>query len=280
MDNNCAVCGSLKITRLRVTLKSVSLYKCAQCGLVFCSPQPPTDSLSAGPNTVLTDEAFTQGLLDPSTRSRYIRLSEARYERYRSTLGRDRFRLLEVGCGSAGLATTFQRLGVDYFGIDIDPRVVDAAKIFGVSNVRNIDLFDLDDTTRYDVICFSQVLEHIKFPDQFVRKIVSLLVADGLVHCDVPNHRSLPSLLYRLPINPARWGAITYPNHLFAYSKKTLHTLLGKSFSINVFDATVDDPLWGQAINQRNILAKYSSAFRLLRGGSLLVAYGQRRSHV
>jgi 2-polyprenyl-3-methyl-5-hydroxy-6-metoxy-1,4-benzoquinol methylase len=236
-------------------------------------------SLSAGPKTVLTNEAYTQGLLDPSTRSGYIRLGEARSEHYRSTLGRDHFRLLEIGCGSAGLATTFRRLGVDCFGIDIDPRVVDAAKTFGVSRVMNIDLFDLHDTTQYDAICFSQVLEHIKVPDQFVRKIVSLLVPDGLVHCDVPNHRSLPSLLYRLPINPARWGAITYPNHLYAYSKRTLRALFGKLFSINVFDATVDDPLWGQAISRRNFLAKYSSAFRLLRGGSLLVAYGQRKPH-
>src|ERR1700693_4515832 len=201
MDNNCAVRGSREITRLRSEIESsyppLRMYPMRPRFLFAAAHY---GSLSAGPKTVLTNEAYTQGLLDPSTRSRYIRLGEARSEHYRSTLGRDHFRLLEIGCGSAGLATTFRRLGVDCFGIDIDPRVVDAAKTFGVSRVMNIDLFDLHDTTQYDAICFSQVLEHIKVPDQFVRKIVLLLVPDGLVHCDVPNHRSLPSLLYRLPI--------------------------------------------------------------------------------
>jgi SAM-dependent methyltransferase len=156
--------------------------------------------------------------------------------------------------------------------------VINTAKDLGISNVSRIDIFDLPDTVRYDAISFSQVLEHIKLPDHFLRKVYSLLVPNGIVHCDVPNHYSLPALLYRLPISSARYGAITYPHHLFAYSKKTLYTLFDKLFTVKVFDATVDDPTWGQAITDNNPLAKYSSFLKLLHAGSLLVAYGVKRS--
>jgi SAM-dependent methyltransferase len=275
----CPACESQQINRLWIKLQApTNLHECGECGLVFCFPQPAVGSLSAGPQSVLTDEEYTKGMIGAPTRARYVRLAEGRYEQYKVTLGRDRFRLLEIGCGLGSLGTTFQRLGVDYWGIDIDPRVINTAKDLGISNVSRIDIFDLPDTVRYDAISFSQVLEHIKLPDHFLRKVYSLLVPNGIVHCDVPNHYSLPALLYRLPISSARYGAITYPHHLFAYSKKTLYTLFDKLFTVKVFDATVDDPTWGQAITDNNPLAKYSSFLKLLHAGSLLVAYGVKRS--
>jgi SAM-dependent methyltransferase len=209
---------------------------------------------------------------------RYQRLAEGRYRHYSAALGRAEFRLLEIGCGSCGMAATYNRLGVEYWGIDIDPRVVSLARESGVLNVSRTDCFDVSETTKYDVICFSQVLEHIKNPEGFLSKVSSLLTPGGIVHCDVPNHHSLPSWLYRIPISASRWGAIAYPHHLFAYTRKSLSALFSRWFSVEVFDATVNDPIWGQAIGDRNRLARFSPVLRMLNAGSLLVAYGVKKA--
>ena len=225
---------------------------------------------------MLTDEAYTAGLLTiPKWKQdRYDRQAEGRYQRYSSTLQKRKFRLLEIGCGSCGLAAKYQRLGVEYYGIDLDSRVVDAARSSGVRNVRRADFLDHPEEERFDVITFSQVLEHIKTPVQFLIKVHAMLLPGGVVHCDVPNHASLPSLVYRLPLNGVRWGAITYPHHLFAYSRHSLQILFERFFSVEVFDATVTEPVWGQATPLNSGLAKIGPLLKLLHAGSLLVAYG------
>lgn len=225
-----------------------------------------------------TDASYTAGLLRGSSEKtlQYDSLAENRYRRYSALLGKAEFRLLEVGCGSCGMASMYNRLGVEYSGIDIDPRVVQYAKESGVSNVSQTDLFAMPERQNYDVICFSQVLEHIKAPKAFLEKVSSLLTADGIVHCDVPNHHSLPSLLYRLPINPKRWGAVEYPHHLYGYAKRSLQCLFSEAFSVRVFDVAVDDPVWGQALEPANRLALVSTLLTVLKAGSLLVAFGRK----
>jgi SAM-dependent methyltransferase len=224
----------------------------------------------------MTDEDYTAGLLaiPESKRRQYDRLAIKRYERYSSTLSKHNFRLLEIGCGSCGLGHKYQQLGVEYHGIDLDPRVVSEAQSSGIRNVSRADFFDLPELERFHVITFSQVLEHIKEPIQFLAKVHAMLLPGGVVHCDVPNHTSLPSLLYRLPLKRARWGAIEYPWHLFAYNRRSLQTLFERFFSVQVFDATITDPVFGQATKMDSGLAKISSLLKLLHAGSLLVAYG------
>jgi SAM-dependent methyltransferase len=277
----CSACKSGAVKPVSKQLHAATrLYQCTVCGLAFCHPLPAVDSPSAGPNSLPTDAAYTAGLLNRSRQkaARYENLAESRYRRYSSSLGKTSFRMLEIGCGSCGMAATYKRLGIEYWGIDIDPRVVKLAQESGVKNVSRTDCFDVPETTKYDVICFSQVLEHIKAPDRFLNKVASLLTTDGIVHCDVPNHHSLPSFLYRIPISSTRWGAITYPHHLYAYAGKSLHALFSQLFSVEVFAVTVDDPIWGQAIETSNRLALFSPLLRLLNAGSLLVAYGVKKT--
>jgi hypothetical protein len=57
-----------------------------------------------------------------------------------------------------------------------------------------------------------------------------------------------------------------------------LHALFSASFAVKVFDVTVDDPVWGQAIGTDNRLALLSSLLRSVNAGSLLVAYGVKKA--
>lgn len=277
---SCPACGGVSSHHVRRPFKSaLRIWKCRTCGFVYCFPLPLTDSQSAGSNSVLTNENYTAGLLKhcESTQNQYDKLAERRYRRYSDSLHKRRFRLLEIGCGSCGLASRLSQLGVDYVGIDLDSRVIERARSLGIRDVRRLDFFEMPEDERFDVITFSQVLEHIMTPVPFLKKIHTMLQPSGVVHCDVPNHYSLSSIVHRLPISRVRWGAIKYPYHLFAYSSSSLEALLAQWFLVKVFDANVNDPVWGQGSARDSSLARIGPLLRLLRARSLLVAYGTRR---
>ncbi len=216
----CPVCQAAAIRRVVSACRlPVPAWQCRGCGFVFCFPAPVVDSPPAG------DDTGGLPQITAGKRRSYHRLADARYRHYAYSLGRQSFRLLEIGCGSCGLAERFGQLGVEYYGIDRDRRVVAAARAAGVRNIRHADFLDLPGDERYDVITFSQVLEHITEPRQFLAKVHSMLAPGGVLHCDVPNHRSLPSVLYRLPLSRTRWGALVCPHHVFAYTRRSLRAV-------------------------------------------------------
>lgn len=275
----CRICGDQSSRPVGREVAESTVYRCGTCRFLFCSPLPRQESESAGQHSILTAEWYSEGLLHSTDlkRARYELLASGRHRMYCGTLARSNFRLLEIGCGTAGLAAPFGSLGVDYEGIDIDPRMIRYAADAG-ANVRLVDAMDLNVRERYDVICFHQLLEHMTHPVAFIAKVREMLVPGGVLHCDVPNDGSLASRLYAaLPLRPQRYGAIEHPHHAFAYTRTALECLLSGGFRARVFSAAVDDPVWGQAgcwgAAQRALL-RVSAAFG---AGSLLVAYAVKQ---
>src|SRR5262249_27998618 len=131
-----------------------------------------------------------------------------------------------------------------------------------------------------DVVCCSQVLEHIKVPAKFMAKVHTLLSTGGVFHCDVPDHHSLPSLAHRLPLSRTRWGGIIYPHHLYSYSKHSLASLCAPYFSVSVFNTTIMDRTWGQVTAESSTLARLSPVLRLFNAGSILVAFGRKKESI
>jgi 2-polyprenyl-3-methyl-5-hydroxy-6-metoxy-1,4-benzoquinol methylase len=255
-----------------------TVWRCSGCGLRFCSPLPVFNSSSAGCNSTMTAEEYTQAMLFPSAQrsKRYSTLAQERYQIYAHELGRRRFRLLEIGCGTAALAPCWIGSGVDYQGVDIDNRVVEYARKNLGPKVACLDFMDLPELERFDVICFSQVLEHIVRPRDFIAKVRRHLLPGGLIHCDVPNDNSLSSLVHKVVSTRKRerYGAVEYPHHLHAYCRRTLSRLLSPHFRARVFTAALTDPGWGQATDLSASQYVYAWLSRSLRAGSLLVALG------
>jgi SAM-dependent methyltransferase len=246
--------------------------------LVYCDPLPRVESSSAGAASILTEETFTAQILDiPAAQAdRYAVLARARYQRYRHDLGRPRFRLLEIGCGAAGLAPVLTALGVDYHGIDIDHRPIEAARARGITGLRVGDFFELPSDGPFDVIALSQVLEHITRPRELMHRIRQSLTPDGILHVDVPNHAALAGLPSRAVGGLGRrLGAIEWPHHSIAYRTASLSRLVSPHFgSTVVFTAAPDHDVWGQAVVPSVAARIYYRASRLLQARSLLVAYG------
>jgi SAM-dependent methyltransferase len=271
----CPACGATR-RRPVTSLKHCKVVRCAGCGLVFCDPLPQIASKSSGESSILTEEAFTAHMIhdSPGRSDRYRVLANNRYHHYSRTLARARFSMLEVGCGDAGMAAEMGAHGVDYQGIDIDPRPIEAARSRGIGSCRVGDVLSCDEDVKYDVIFMSQVLEHITRPREVLRKINALLKPDGILHLDVPNHSGLAGLPSRVLGGAGnRFGAIEWPHHAIAYNRRSLVDLLEHRFAVRAFTATPDDRLWGQAVVPTISARLYYVATRALRARSLLVAF-------
>lgn len=277
----CPACGAGRSWRL-ARIPEATIRSCRGCGLTYCDPLPTLAADSSGEVSILTEQSYTERLVSSAEARRpaYARLARRRYEFFSGALHQPRFRMLEIGCGVAGLAEELVRLGVDYHGIDLDPRVCEVALRRGAGTVQNVDLLRYSTEQRFDVITFSQVLEHITDPRAFLHKVSSLLAPEGLVHLDVPNHFSLSGLLHMVLRRPAtRFGGIDYPHHALAYSSAALRRVLEPCFDMEVLSVNPDHPLWGQVDGDRMSfgLRQFFRAADRLGRRSLLVAYGRKR---
>ncbi len=274
------LCGAVD-GRRRAVVSGSEVWQCTTCELTQCDPLPHIEAPSSGASTILTEESFTEAMLRPTEaqRSRYEQLARGRWELYSRDLGRQRFRMLEIGCGAGGLGPPMRALGVEYEGIDLDHRPVDGARQRGEGDGLTVGDF-MADAARgtWDVIFATQVLEHITRPVLFVEKITGCLAPSGILHLDVPSQATLAGVPSRLLRGiGSRFGAIDWPHHAIAYGPTALRRLLEPSYRVQIFTASPADPMWGQAVVPGCAALAYYRGSRVLNRESLLVAYGRSR---
>jgi 2-polyprenyl-3-methyl-5-hydroxy-6-metoxy-1,4-benzoquinol methylase len=280
ITNPCPACGNESVKPIKTKL-SHQLYCCDGCEFYFCHPLPAVDSASANENSVLTEENFTKATIDSWSlrKNIFVAAAQKRHDFFTATLGRPQYSVLEIGCGIAGFGDEFQRLGLDYTGIDIDSRMVERAKNRGL-NVNQEDLFNLPLNHKFDVITFSQVLEHIKDPSAFIERVQMLLTPNGIVECDVPNHNSLAGAISKiLSKDSNRFGGIDLPHHAFSYTAKSLRQLFEKHFQVtDLLTVNPLHPTWGQAVPQSLKNNIYYTSSDILGLQSLLVIVCTQKS--
>jgi 2-polyprenyl-3-methyl-5-hydroxy-6-metoxy-1,4-benzoquinol methylase len=278
--NLCPACGDNFVTPINTKLFN-QLYCCNACELYFCYPLPTVNSESANKNSVLTEENFTEATIDSWTlrKDLFVAVAQKRHVFFKEKLGKEQYNILEIGCGIAGLGDEFQRLGLNYTGIDIDHRMVECAKARGL-NVNKEDLFNLSINDKFDVITFSQVLEHIKDPSAFVKQVKALLKPDGIVVCDVPNHNSLAGVISKtLARDSNRFGGIDLPHHTFSYTAKSLRQLFEKHLHVeDLLTVNPLHPIWGQSVPQSLKNNIYYTSSDILGLQSLLVVICTQKS--
>lgn len=76
----------------------------------------------------------------------------------------------------------------------------------------------------FDLVILNHTLEHMKDPEDILKKVNLVLRQDGLVFVDVPNFGSLSSKLLG-----KRWPYLLPDEHKHQFTKKDLNNLLTKS---------------------------------------------------
>lgn len=108
-----------------------------------------------------------------------------------------RGKALDLGCGYGGFMQAFAKKGYRPFGIEIDPRLAELAKI----NLKNEsfefeihvgDIFSDDiKLNGFDLITVNDVLEHLADPITSFNKLASMLNPGGVLAIYAPNGQSI-----------------------------------------------------------------------------------------
>jgi 2-polyprenyl-3-methyl-5-hydroxy-6-metoxy-1,4-benzoquinol methylase len=155
-------------------------------------------------------------------------------------------RVLDVGCSSGYLARRLAERGATVVGIDADERAAEEARSVCeqvlVGDVETMELPFGD--ASFDVVLCGDVLEHLRDPDAFLRRVRPFLRAGGRLVLTTPN---VANWAMRLGLLAGRWRytdrGILDRTHAHLFTKKTLEETLDRAgYRIVAFDLTAPVP--------------------------------------
>lgn len=100
--------------------------------------------------------------------------------------------VLDVGCGSGALSEAISGLGYRVWGVESNPEA-SARAACRIEKVVGLDLRQVDEVreatsdVRFDILVFSDVLEHLYDPYSALKEYLELLPPGGLVLVSLPN---------------------------------------------------------------------------------------------
>lgn len=142
-------------------------------------------------------------------------------------------KVLDIGCRDGTLTKYFSSDNY-VVGVDIDQLALDKARAeLGINIIKtNLeeDWHSELKGKKFDVVVAGEVLEHLRQPDQVVRKISECLADDGFFVGSVPNAFSLKNRL-RYLCGHKKNTPLSDPTHINHFGYEELKNLLGKNFS-------------------------------------------------
>lgn len=230
----CPVCGACDAEPF-LAKGELRLVRCSACAMVYASPLP------AAASDAYYDQLGRPYYLSPDKLAGDY--AAVRFERELRLLRRvcPAGSVLDVGCSTgAFLYQIGQRWPQDYqgLGIEVSGAAIEYARERGV-NVISDSLLTYDfGSTRFDVVTFWAVLEHLADPGAFVRRAFEIVRPGG--HCVVlvPNARSLAmrglGAKYRYVL----------PQHVNYFEAPTLNRLLvGAGFRCTIAGGSHFNPM-------------------------------------
>lgn len=142
--------------------------------------------------------------------------------------------VLDVGCNWGYMARELKKKNCRVIGIEIAEQAVARAKEF-CEQVLSVDLeqvIKLPFPEKYfDVMIFSDILEHLRRPDTALKNILPFLKPDGRVIASIPNtarfEYRIQFLLGKFDYEP--YGGILSRTHLRFFTLKTILELFKES---------------------------------------------------
>jgi 2-polyprenyl-3-methyl-5-hydroxy-6-metoxy-1,4-benzoquinol methylase len=223
--NNCIICNSNKIKLHLVDHNDNSIYICNDCGFQFMNPQYTDEYLNdyysdyTNVNDNYWDESAVYG------HNFYLSIME-------------RFvkpaKLLDVGCGNGHLLTAAIKRGWNATGYDVgEESTRELSEKLGI-NVFSGDFLSIEFDNNYDLITLHQVMEHLKDPLPYLKKINEILKRGGYLFVAVPNIKSLSHrfkfFIEKTGLKKKRIGKYyDSSHHLLYFELSTMTKLLGSN---------------------------------------------------
>ncbi len=125
--------------------------------------------------------------------------------------------LLDIGCGNGRFLHGMQQLGWQTKGVEFNAGAVEVCKKSNL-DVFHGDLFsaNLADAS-FDVVNLSHVIEHVPDPKALFIEVARILKPNGIFIVKTPNSNALGR-----PLFDTNWYANDVPRHLYLFSQKNL----------------------------------------------------------
>ena len=162
----------------------------------------------------------------------------------------NKLKILDLGCGGGLVCEPLAKLGANVTGVDFVKQNIEAAKIHAMKNKLKInyihkDVNDIKLKSSYDVIIAYEVLEHLKDWPDLIKKIKTLLKANGKLIISTINRNFFSKIIaIYIAEKILKW----IPEDTHDYNKfikpKELETVLQReNFKVNNFTGLVFNPI-------------------------------------
>ena len=172
------------------------------------------------------------------------------------TLGR----VFDYGGGSGEAARLFLPFASEVYISEMDPKTIAHIREEPRLNlIEKNELLKDDYMNFFDLIIFSNVLEHMSHPFSVLEELSKLLVRDGKLIIEIPNEEPF-----------IRETGIMMPQHVGFYSLKTFEHLIKRQGSFEIEDIRTCGPKVDDMIKQKKLLHDFDA--QLTPGGWVIRA--------
>lgn len=189
VERPCPVCDQEGLERF-IRPDGLIVHECS-CGTFYVSPAPSNAALENFYRYY--DQGHRHG---PTVTVKILRqmvrdfdpLKDFRFQEIASLVDLKDARCLDVGCGWGAFLAGFYRLGGRPTGIDLDVRVVEAARqAMPFADVRVGTISEIEGDSSWRVIVMNDYIEHPLAPMEDLRNAVRLLEPSGILLIWTPN---------------------------------------------------------------------------------------------
>lgn len=239
----CPFCGSDRRIHIYTEHGALAVAQCQSCSLLYTSPRvrAPEEVYWGSADTYYAETRLVfEGKAPHHRDPNYLEELEL-IKRYKPT-----GRFLDVGCNMGMLLRHVRRMGWTAIGVEPSPTLSRLAIEQLDLQVYNCFLHELPDEEQhsFDVIAFSDVLEHICDPLDFLKQAARFLAPNGILYIKVPNARwnLFKQQVLKLMGKAPRQGIWDSYEHVVHYTDRTLTKMLERA-GFHVRLMTVGKPI-------------------------------------
>jgi len=159
--------------------------------------------------------------------------------------------VLDAGCGNGQLVAYLRDLGLKAVGIDGDEGGIQVARELYPDAHFEVGLFSDTPPGEFDMVCSTEVVEHLYAPHELARYCYDALKPGGVLVISTPYHGYLKNLALALIDGwDTHFTANWHGGHIKFWSRKTLSALLEQAgFQVEAFKGAGRYPfLWKSMI--------------------------------